>query len=165
MQSGLLLLRHGREFFQTHQWQFRLRVSPETTLKLPSAASLRSCPFDSQSREGVLGCFSYPRPPFSFQRVLFVSDPCTLDINGVVFGLTSVDLLFHMGAEEISRCVQKRSTAPKRSVAGRGGRVGGRVGTSRLLPLRFPVGGVRALIHAPLAQRAQLPLLQIFGEL
>ncbi|XP_054838026.1 DNA polymerase alpha subunit B isoform X2 [Eublepharis macularius] len=36
------------------------------------------------------------------ERVLFVSDPCTLEINGVVFGLTSTDLLFHMGAEEIS---------------------------------------------------------------
>ncbi|KAJ6654258.1 hypothetical protein lerEdw1_007355 [Lerista edwardsae] len=52
----------------------------------------------------------YPQPPFASyelakedkKRVLFVSDPCTLDINGVVFGLTSVDLLFHMGAEEIS---------------------------------------------------------------
>nr|XP_056708837.1 DNA polymerase alpha subunit B [Euleptes europaea] len=52
----------------------------------------------------------YPQPPFSCcelskedkQRVLFVSDPCTLEINGVVFGLTSTDLLFHMGAEEIS---------------------------------------------------------------
>ncbi|XP_061462415.1 DNA polymerase alpha subunit B [Rhineura floridana] len=52
----------------------------------------------------------YPQPPFTCcelskddkQRVLFVSDPCTLEINGVVFGLTSVDLLFHMGAEEIS---------------------------------------------------------------
>ncbi|XP_024429897.1 DNA polymerase alpha subunit B isoform X2 [Desmodus rotundus] len=52
----------------------------------------------------------YPQPPFSYsdlphedkKRVQFVSDPCTLSINGVVFGLTSTDLLFHMGAEEIS---------------------------------------------------------------
>ncbi|XP_075597583.1 DNA polymerase alpha subunit B [Balearica regulorum gibbericeps] len=52
----------------------------------------------------------YPQPPFSYPelprddkpRVRFVSDPCTLDIDGVVFGLTSTDLLFHMGAEEIS---------------------------------------------------------------
>ncbi|XP_066466347.1 DNA polymerase alpha subunit B [Tiliqua scincoides] len=52
----------------------------------------------------------YPQPPFACfdlakedkKRVLFVSDPCTLNINGVIFGLTSVDLLFHMGAEEIS---------------------------------------------------------------
>ncbi|KAM5319243.1 DNA polymerase alpha subunit B isoform 1-T1 [Glossophaga mutica] len=52
----------------------------------------------------------YPQPPFSYsdlphedrKRVQFVSDPCSLSINGVVFGLTSTDLLFHMGAEEIS---------------------------------------------------------------
>ncbi|XP_017602747.1 PREDICTED: DNA polymerase alpha subunit B [Corvus brachyrhynchos] len=54
--------------------------------------------------------FVYPQPPFPFPdlpkedraRVLLVPEPCTLDIDGVVFGLTSTDLLFHMGAEEIS---------------------------------------------------------------
>nr|XP_060614196.1 DNA polymerase alpha subunit B [Anolis sagrei ordinatus] len=54
--------------------------------------------------------YVYPQPPFSGfdlskedeKRVLFASDPCTLEINGVVLGLTSVDLLFHMGSEEIS---------------------------------------------------------------
>lgn len=30
-----------------------------------------------------------------------MSEPCSLSINGVIFGLTSTDLLFHMGAEEI----------------------------------------------------------------
>lgn len=52
----------------------------------------------------------YPQPPFSCsdllredkKRVRLVSEPCTLSINGVTFGLTSTDLLFHMGAEEIS---------------------------------------------------------------
>ncbi|XP_036621281.1 DNA polymerase alpha subunit B [Trichosurus vulpecula] len=52
----------------------------------------------------------YPQPPFSCpelpkedkKRVHFVSDPCSLSINGVVLGLTSTDLLLHMGAEEIS---------------------------------------------------------------
>uniref|UniRef100_A0A8D0KSR6 DNA polymerase alpha subunit B n=1 Tax=Strix occidentalis caurina TaxID=311401 RepID=A0A8D0KSR6_STROC len=54
--------------------------------------------------------FVYPQPPFvcpdlpkdDKPRVHLVSDPCTLDIDGVVLGLTSTDLLFHMGAEEIS---------------------------------------------------------------
>ncbi|XP_030921251.1 DNA polymerase alpha subunit B [Geospiza fortis] len=54
--------------------------------------------------------FVYPQPPFSFPdlpkedraRVLLVPEPCTLDIDGVVLGLTSTDLLLHMGAEEIS---------------------------------------------------------------
>ncbi|XP_029468187.1 DNA polymerase alpha subunit B isoform X2 [Rhinatrema bivittatum] len=52
----------------------------------------------------------YPQPPFSCYepskddkpRVHFVSDPCTLNINSIVFGVTTTDLLFHMGAEEIS---------------------------------------------------------------
>ncbi|XP_061300077.1 DNA polymerase alpha subunit B [Pezoporus flaviventris] len=52
----------------------------------------------------------YPQPPFHYpelpkedkQRVHFVSDPCTLEVDGIVLGLTSTDLLFHMGAEEIS---------------------------------------------------------------
>ncbi|XP_049748410.1 DNA polymerase alpha subunit B isoform X1 [Elephas maximus indicus] len=52
----------------------------------------------------------YPQPPFSYtdlsredkERVQFVSEPCSLSINGVIFGLTSTDLLFHMGSEEIS---------------------------------------------------------------
>ncbi|XP_023420163.1 DNA polymerase alpha subunit B isoform X2 [Cavia porcellus] len=51
----------------------------------------------------------YPQPPFSYpdlpredrKRVQLVSEPCSLAINGVIFGLTSTDLLFHMGAEEI----------------------------------------------------------------
>uniref|UniRef100_A0A672V690 DNA polymerase alpha subunit B n=1 Tax=Strigops habroptila TaxID=2489341 RepID=A0A672V690_STRHB len=54
--------------------------------------------------------YIYPQPPFCCpelpkddkQRVHFVSDPCTLEVDGVVLGLTSTDLLFHMGAEEIS---------------------------------------------------------------
>ncbi|XP_072495224.1 DNA polymerase alpha subunit B [Notamacropus eugenii] len=52
----------------------------------------------------------YPQPPFSClelpkedrKRTHFVSDPCSLSINGVILGLTSTDLLLHMGAEEIS---------------------------------------------------------------
>ncbi|XP_038142556.1 DNA polymerase alpha subunit B [Cyprinodon tularosa] len=55
--------------------------------------------------------FIYPQPPFVLpnlskdqaQRVTLVPDPCTLLIDGVTFGLTSTDILFHMGAEEISR--------------------------------------------------------------
>lgn len=49
------------------------------------------------------GCPGCPAPCPCVQRVLLVPEPCTLDIDGVVFGLTSTDLLFHMGAEEISR--------------------------------------------------------------
>ncbi|XP_058678426.1 DNA polymerase alpha subunit B [Ammospiza caudacuta] len=51
----------------------------------------------------------YPQPPFAFPelpkedraRVLLLPEPCTLDVDGVVLGLSSTDLLLHLGAEEI----------------------------------------------------------------
>ncbi|XP_072293785.1 DNA polymerase alpha subunit B [Eucyclogobius newberryi] len=62
------------------------------------------------SQRDVHHPFVYPQPPFTLtnlnkdqaQRVTLVPDPCTLLIDGVTFGLTSTDILFHMGAEEIS---------------------------------------------------------------
>ncbi|XP_030642150.1 DNA polymerase alpha subunit B [Chanos chanos] len=54
--------------------------------------------------------YVYPQPPFvlpdlkkdDMERVTLVPDPCTLLIDGVTFGVTSTDILFHMSAEEIS---------------------------------------------------------------
>ncbi|KAF7667628.1 hypothetical protein LDENG_00054650 [Lucifuga dentata] len=54
--------------------------------------------------------FIYPQPPFTLpdlskdqaQRLTLVPDPCTLLIDGVTFGVTSTDILFHMSAEIIS---------------------------------------------------------------
>lgn len=42
--------------------------------------------------------------PFCFlpQNVHFMPDPCVVDINNVIFGLTSSDVMFQLGAEEIS---------------------------------------------------------------
>uniref|UniRef100_A0A673WCI9 DNA polymerase alpha subunit B n=1 Tax=Salmo trutta TaxID=8032 RepID=A0A673WCI9_SALTR len=62
------------------------------------------------SQRDVHHHFIYPQPPFILpdlskddtKRVTLVPDPCTLLIDGVTFGLTSTDILFHMGAEEIS---------------------------------------------------------------
>ncbi|KAJ8014897.1 hypothetical protein DPEC_G00020550 [Dallia pectoralis] len=62
------------------------------------------------SQRDVHHHFIYPQPPFMLhdlikddaERVTLVPDPCTLLIEGVTFGLTSTDILFHMGAEEIS---------------------------------------------------------------
>ncbi|EEC03166.1 DNA polymerase alpha 70 kD subunit, putative [Ixodes scapularis] len=36
------------------------------------------------------------------ERIHCVPDPCVLDINGVVVGATGVDILLHMGKEELS---------------------------------------------------------------
>nr|XP_055023182.1 DNA polymerase alpha subunit B [Misgurnus anguillicaudatus]XP_055023183.1 DNA polymerase alpha subunit B [Misgurnus anguillicaudatus] len=62
------------------------------------------------SQRDVHHHYIYPQPPFSIpnlskddaMRVTLAPDPCTLLIGNVTIGLTSTDILFHMGAEEIS---------------------------------------------------------------
>ncbi|GBM51226.1 DNA polymerase alpha subunit B [Araneus ventricosus] len=50
--------------------------------------------------------FVYPTPPYSVdhatKRLYLASDPCILNIEGVIFAITSTDILFHLGKEEIS---------------------------------------------------------------
>jgi len=49
--------------------------------------------------------FVYPQPPFPSEQNQLVKsfwDPSLLSIGGVVVGVTSTDILFHLGAEEIS---------------------------------------------------------------
>jgi len=58
------------------------------------------------SRDAV-GYPVYPQPPFPSSPLYLpnmrcVSDPCVLDISGVNVALTSSDILFHLGKEEIS---------------------------------------------------------------
>jgi len=58
------------------------------------------------SRDAV-GYPVYPQPPFPSSPLYLpnmrcVSDPCVLDISGVHVALTSSDILFHLGKEEIS---------------------------------------------------------------
>jgi len=55
----------------------------------------------------VVGYPVYPQPPFPSSPLYLpnmrcVSDPCTLSISGVTVSLTSSDILFHLGKEEIS---------------------------------------------------------------
>ncbi|KAF8770821.1 DNA polymerase alpha subunit B-like [Argiope bruennichi] len=50
--------------------------------------------------------YIYPTPPFAVdhatKRLYLASDPCILNIEGVIFAITSTDILFHLGKEEIS---------------------------------------------------------------
>lgn len=56
----------------------------------------------SSSRD-VCAPMVYPTPPYSVgDDVMCVSDPALLEIEGVVMALTSTDILFHLGKEEIS---------------------------------------------------------------
>jgi len=64
------------------------------------------------SQRDVCHHFVYPQPPLEIselqnersdkvkERVLSVADPSTLSVNDVVFGVTSTDILFHLGSEE-----------------------------------------------------------------
>ncbi|KAJ8942329.1 hypothetical protein NQ318_005321 [Aromia moschata] len=47
----------------------------------------------------------YPTRPYNirenYTNLTFVSDPCQIDVNGVVIGATSIDVLFHIGQFEM----------------------------------------------------------------
>jgi len=47
----------------------------------------------------------YPQPPFAGElnkRIKMMSDPSTILINDICIGMTSTDILFHLGGEEVS---------------------------------------------------------------
>ncbi len=50
--------------------------------------------------------FVYPTPAFDkshdTDKIKMVPDPALISVDGIVFGLTSTDILFHLGKEEIS---------------------------------------------------------------
>ncbi|XP_067008644.2 DNA polymerase alpha subunit B isoform X2 [Anabrus simplex] len=52
----------------------------------------------------------YPTPPFhmnkKYNNLHLASDPCMLDIDGLMVGITSADILLHLGKEEISQPAQ-----------------------------------------------------------
>nr|CAB3264998.1 DNA polymerase alpha subunit B-like [Phallusia mammillata] len=58
------------------------------------------------STRDVFHDFCYPQPPYQHgnqQNVTHLPDPATFDVSNVRVGATSTDILFHLGAEEISR--------------------------------------------------------------
>lgn len=52
--------------------------------------------------------FIYPIPPFNLktkpksEQLICMPDPCIMNVDGVVIGVTSTDILFHIGKEEVT---------------------------------------------------------------
>ncbi|KAG1690298.1 DNA polymerase alpha subunit B [Nymphon striatum] len=91
-------------FGETYEELFHKIVT--NLIKMTECAGTHLVIVPSSCRE-VHHEFIYPCPPFDISeledvsRLHFVSDPCLLDINGVLFALTSTDILLHLGKEEI----------------------------------------------------------------
>jgi hypothetical protein len=54
----------------------------------------------------VQHAYVYPQPPFpakNTEGLRYMSNPCSFIVNGVGVGLTSADILKHIGAEETCR--------------------------------------------------------------
>jgi DNA polymerase alpha subunit B len=49
----------------------------------------------------------YPVPPYVLRKqhtkLTLAPDPCIVDIHGLIVGITSTDVLLHLGKEEISQ--------------------------------------------------------------
>lgn len=58
------------------------------------------------SNQDVHHDYVYPTPPFKlgkkYENITCAPDPCLLEIGGYIIGATSVDVLMHLGREEIS---------------------------------------------------------------
>ena len=82
-----------------------LRMLNDLLTDLPmTQVILQACTRDVHHR------FIYPTPEFKIDanpRIISVPDPAILNIDGVILGMTSTDVLFHLGKEEI--CFPPRS--------------------------------------------------------
>ena len=88
------------------QWHRLLSLVAERTAGLETEVVLVSSCRDVHSLP------IYPQPPLPVEdpatrkllrpNLRLVSDPCTLTVSGVTLGISSTDILFHLGKEEIS---------------------------------------------------------------
>ena len=99
--AGFLLITHNRHANNTAQLNNITRL-----LSYHTVNSVEVFYFIPYVVEFSVFCYSYLFL-YSFNAtfdILFqihmMSDPCTVLINDVCFGLTSTDILFHLGAEE-----------------------------------------------------------------
>ncbi|XP_054716547.1 DNA polymerase alpha subunit B-like [Uloborus diversus] len=87
---------------ETHEELFEKLIAEIITQIEPISTKVILIP----STRDVHHDFIYPTPPYkvknSSKRLYLASDPCILDIEGVIVAVTSTDILFHLGKEEIS---------------------------------------------------------------
>lgn len=72
--------------------------------KLPSSSKILIVP----SLKDVTHDFVFPQCPFNLpslsnDKILFVSNPCHVVVNGISISMSSTDILKHLAAEEISK--------------------------------------------------------------
>ena len=100
-------------------FQFKIKTEIEKALRAMHAKDgLRTRVVIVPSLDDVQHDFVYPQPPFNYNfddavsdDVILLSNPATFSLNEVTFGVTSSDILFHMGSDEIAKTAGQ--TAPR----------------------------------------------------
>ena len=76
------------------------RIMKKLVKKLDNIPNTQVIVVPSSSRD-VHHTFIYPTPPFEEpqrnNQIHMVTDPCIVNVSGVSFGITSTDVLFHLG--------------------------------------------------------------------
>ena len=97
-----LLLLHNLAHFRIEEpfEQFFGRIMGKITEVLERLPQTQVLVVPSGSRD-VHHTFIYPTPPFEeaqkCKRIRMMTDPCIVNVEGISFGITSTDILFHLG--------------------------------------------------------------------
>jgi DNA polymerase alpha subunit B len=90
---------------------FQDRVATGKTLDLPGVKNVQFGSHGFQYVEAAAG--RAPSNQRQHRRVHLVSNPCTFQINEIVFGVTSTDVLFHVSADETNASLEPFSRLPR----------------------------------------------------
>ena len=97
-----LLLQHDLAHFRVEEpfEQFFGRIMSKIADLLERLPQTQVLVVPSGSRD-VHHTFIYPTPPFEeaqkCKRIRMMTDPCIVNVEGISFGITSTDILFHLG--------------------------------------------------------------------
>ena len=97
-----LLLLHDLAHFRVEEpfEQFFGRIMSKIADLLERLPQTQVLVVPSGSRD-VHHTFIYPTPPFEeaqkCKRIRMMTDPCIVNVEGISFGITSTDILFHLG--------------------------------------------------------------------